>query len=488
MKRILLIFCIIAITLPFSLGWIKLDKEPSFFGEQLTMGQTIHKFTWHRWFNDIIQKKVESSAVFNTGYHNLLIRFANELNYRILVQPKAAAIVSGRSGYLFDNNYIDEYAGRIYCGEEFLSKKIQYLKIVQDFLLKEKGISLIPVLEPGIASYNRDFLPMSAVCRADGKTNYKTLKDVAKKANIRMLDLEAIFSQKIKPSQYTIFPEKSLHWGPYGCYLAADTLYKFTAKTTNLSLPTIILDSVYISKTPTPSENEIERSMNLLRIRPHKNYNHVALRFDTTDKARPNALFIADSYALMYEDLLIPSNMFKDHTLWYYNTTVYPFNEGPNAIWVKSLNLKEEIEKRSIILLMANELNYYRMYWNFVEKTMQIYGFDSIMDENYKAKNFIVNSKILFPQLLKYSNLHKIPFENALDNLSQMIILAKRNSSNKWITLFWSTYFTNRIFKDTGLLDQLNDMAEKYKTSLDIEVYKSSLWSYEQDIIKANYY
>lgn len=488
MKRGLLIFCILVISLPFFLGWFKVDKEPSVFGEKMTMGQTIHKFTFSRWLNDIIQKKVEEAAVYNTGYHNSLIRLSNELNYRILIQPRANAIVPGKSGYLFDNNYLDEFTGRIFCGEKFLTKKIKYLKIVQDFLLKEKGIYLIPVLEPGIASYNRDFLPMSAIPRTDGKTNYKALREAIKRSEVNIIDLEDYFSQRIKPSPYPIFPKRSLHWGEYGCYLAADTLFKFTSERMNKMLPPIFLDSVFLSQTPTGSENEIEKSMNLLSKLPPITYSHVALRFDTTGKYRPHPLFVADSYFFFYDEIKITANLFDGYTFWYYNTTVHPFNEGPNAVWIKNLNFKEEIEKYPVIFLMANEFNYYRMYWNFVEKAMQAYGLDSLMDESYKAKNFIVNSRTLFPKLLTFSNLHKIPFEISLENMSQMVILAKHNPKDYRVTAFWSTFFSNDIYRNKNSLDELRDLALKNHTTIEKEIFNSSLWSLDQDIVKASYY
>lgn len=488
MKRGLLIFCILMISLPFFLGWFKVDQSPSVFGERMTMGQTIHKFTFSRWLNDIIQKKVEDAAVYNTGYHISLIKLANELNYRLLIQTKACDIVSGKSGYLFDNNYLDEYTGRIFCGEDFLNKKIKYLKIVQDLLLKEKGISLIPVLEPGIASYNRDYLPMNAIPRVDGKTNYKALKETIIRSKVTIIDLEDYFNNKIKPSPYQIFPRRSLHWGTYGCYLAADTLFKFTSGIINKPLSPIILDSVFTSQTPIGSENEIEKSMNLLSKLSSNNYSHVALRFDTAGKYRPYPLFVADSYFFMYDELKITSNLLSGYTFWYYNTTVHPFNEGPNAIWIKNLNFKEEIEKYPVIFLMANELNYYRMYWNFVEKAMQAYGLDSLMDENYKAKNFILNNKTLFPKLLSFSNLYKIPFEISLENMAQMVVLAKHSPQSDWVKAFWSNFFTNIIFKDKGLMGQLEDLAEKNKTSLAKEVYISALRSLDLDIVKASYY
>lgn len=488
MKKGLLIFCILVISLPFFSGWFKADKEPSFFGEQLTMGQTIYKFTFSRWLNDVIQKRVEEAAVYNTGYHNFLIRLSNELNYRILVQPKAFAIVSGKSGYLFEENYLNEYTGKIFCGEDFLRKKIKYLKIVQDFLLKEKGIYLIPVLEPGIVSYNSDYIPMNAIPRADGRTNYKALKESIKKSELKIIDLEDYFSTQIKPSPYQIFPKRSLHWGEYACYLAADTLFKFSSKMMGKPLPSIILDSVYASQTPNSSENEVEKSMRLLSKLPASNYSHVALRFDTAGKYRPHALFVADSYFFMYGDIKVTPQLFSDHTFWYYNTTVHPFSEGPNAVWIKNLNFKEEIEKYPVIFLMANELNYYRMYWNFVEKTMQAYGIDSLMDENYMAKNFILNNKTLFSKLLAFSNLYKIPFEISLENMAQMIILAKHNPKDYRVSEFWSIFFSNDIYRNKNYIEELRETAEKNHTSLEKEIYNAALWVLDQDIIKASYY
>lgn len=488
MKKGLLICCVLVISLPFFLGWFKVDKEPSIFGEQMTMGQTIHKFTFSRWLNDIIQKRVEDAAIYNTGYHNTLIRLYNDLNYRILRYPKAYAIVSGKSGYLFEKNYLDEFTGRIFCGEDFLTKKIKYLKIVQDILLKEKGIYLIPVLEPGIVSYNRDYLPMSAIPRADGQTNYNALKETIKNSKVIIIDLEDYFSNKIKPSPYQIFPKRSLHWGQYGCYLAADTLFKFTSGIMNKPFSPIILDSVIISQTPTGSENEIEKSMNLFSKLSSNNYSHVALRFDTAGKYRAHPLFVADSYFFMYDDLKITSNLFNGYTFWYYNTTVHPFNEGPDAVWVKDLDFKKEIEKYPVIFLMANELNYYRMFWNFVEKAMQAYGLDSLMDENYKAKNFILNHRVLLPRLLSFADDYRIPFESALENMAQMVIFAKHDPNNQWAKAFWSNFFSNIIYKDKGLLEPLDDLAEKNKTNLVKEIYLSSLRSFNQDIVQASYY
>ncbi len=479
---------VLSISVPFVTGWIKLDSEPSIFGERMTMGQTIHKFTFHRWLNDIIQKKVEEAAVFNTGYHNFLIKTANELNYKILVQPKVVSIVAGKNGYLFDNNYLDEYTGRNYTGEPFLREKIKTIKVVQDYMLKTKEIFVIPVIEPGIASFNRDYLPLSAVCRKDGNSNYKTIKEMIYQEHLTCMDLEDYFNKTVKKSKYTIFPPKSLHWGHYGCFLAADTLFKFTSKYTNLPLSEIILDSIITSETPISSENEIERTMNILSKLQQKEFTHASIRFDSIGKHKPNALFVADSYFHMIDELKITSNLFSNYTLWYYNTTIHPYNEGPDAKYIKNLNLKEEIEKYKIIFLMANELNYYRMYWNFAEKVMEIYGLDNQLTEKYKAKNFIVWHKILYPKLLSYANRYQIPFEIALDQMAEMIIKAKHSPYDSMTKSFWSSFFTNGILKDSGFMEILQNSAKENNTTLEEEIYKASLYSYDTDIVKASYY
>ncbi len=488
MKRILLILIVISISIPFVTGWIKMDQEPSIFGDRMTMGQTIHKFSFHSWMNDIIQKKVEEAAVFNTGYHNSLIKFANELNYRILIHPKVYSIVSGKNGYLFDNNYLDEYTGKNYTGEPFLREKIKTIKIVQEYLLKEKKIYLIPVIEPGIVSFNREHIPMSAVCRKDGKTNYQTIKEVIKQEHLTCLDLEAYFYNTVRKSKFTIFPPKSLHWSEYGCYLAADTLFKFTSNLTNLMLPNIILDSIIKTDIPASSENEIEKTMNLLTKLKQKEYTHVIIHFDSLGKTKPNVLFVSDSYFLMFDELKVPSNLFSNYTLWYYNTTVHPFNEGPDAKYINKLNIKEELEKYKIIFLMANELNYYRMYWNFAEKVMEIYDLDEQLSEKYKAKNFIVWHKVLYPKLLKFANRYNIPFETALDQMAEMVIRAKHTPNDIMTKYFWSMFFTNGILKDDGYIDQLKNCAKNNNTTLDEEIYKASIFSYETDIIKVPYY
>ena len=90
------------------------------------------------------------------------------------------------------------------------------------------------------------------------------------------------------------------------------------------------------------------------------------IRFQSdSGKTKPSVLVVSDSFYWGMFNFGI-SSAFTDSHFWFYNNQVYPEgNHGP--IQVSQLNIKEEIAKHDIIVIMATEATLPSLGWGFIE-------------------------------------------------------------------------------------------------------------------------
>jgi len=99
-------------------------------------------------------------------------------------------------------------------------------------------------------------------------------------------------------------------------------------------------------------------------------YPDISFDADTT-LSKPSSLVISDSfYWIMFNFGL--SNVFSDSHFWFYNAQIYP-DSYSSPLETSQVNLKEEIDKHDVIILMATEATLPKFGWGFIEKTYDLF-------------------------------------------------------------------------------------------------------------------
>src|SRR5690606_19074770 len=90
-------------------------------------------------------------------------------------------------------------------------------------------------------------------------------------------------------------------------------------------------------------------------------------------KTKPSVLVISDSYYWGMFNLGISENAFRDSHFWYYNYEVYP-DSYKSPLIASAVNLKDEIRKRDVIIIMATEANLSKFGWGFIDRAYETFS------------------------------------------------------------------------------------------------------------------
>ena len=133
---------------------------------------------------------------------------------------------------------------------------------------------------------------------------------------------------------------------------------------------------------------DVGKTLNLLfPLKEREPLAYPVFRFEENpEKQKPMVLSVADSYYWNIFNTRLPEHLFKNQAFWYFFAKVYP-DTYFNPTHVSDLNIKEEIEKQDVILLMITERFLYKFAWTFIDKAYALYAPVSEYDllESYKA-------------------------------------------------------------------------------------------------------
>jgi len=436
------------------------------------------KYSKQDWYSGEFQKKYVDFLEDNIGFRSSFVRINNQLDYSFFDILNAEGIICGKNDVLFEEDYIKEYSGDFFIGKDAIEKKLNHLKFIQD-KLKEKGIDLITVFEPGKASFYPELIPEKYNVSAKKTSNYDYYLEKAKQFEINYLDLNKYFLSIKNTSRYLLYPKCGTHWSTYGAYLAADTLLKFIEYNRKIDIPDIEVKSMELSEKPMFSDDDLEKTVNLLFPIPQPELAYPKLNFiDNPTKTKPDVLVVGDSYYFNIHTSDIPGDVFNSESFWLYNKFVYPETYKKDLL-VKSLNLKSEIEKRDVILLMITERFMHSFLWGFVENVYKLYSLDYREDPIYSYENAIRNYESWFKKITiqaKKENkcLEEMITETANHEFASHFINSSNTNANDYLKFIdW------QIRNDEKWVNSLINSAKEKQIDPDSFIYRNVVFIYK---------
>jgi hypothetical protein len=137
-------------------------------------------------------------------------------------------------------------------------------------------------------------------------------------------------------------------------------------------------------------------------------------------KTKPSVLVVSDSYYWGMYNFGI-SNAFSNSHFWFYNKQVYP-DFYQNALETNQINLKDEIAKHDVIILMATEATLPGLGWGFIENTDNLFkgnkdkntDFIEFQKKITNLKNHIKSDKNWMKLIIEKSKSKNISFDSML--------------------------------------------------------------------------
>jgi len=481
LKNILLILFLVILLLPFIqtiYNPINEQKLNGFF--ILNDKPDLKKFTWHRWFDSSFQDHYGKGTEDHIGLRNSLFRLHNQYDYSLFGISHAQGFIKGKNDNLFEEDYIYEYTGKYFIGKNTIERKFKKLKKIQE-QLKALNVDLIPVIEPGKASYYPEFIPDHYNPEKRTLSNHDYFLELFQAFNINYLDLNHYFLQLKKSTPYPLFPRYGMHWSIYGVVLAADTIMKFIEKDHPGTIPSMRIGEIELSDSLRYTDNDIGNMLNLIFPLPKVQAAYPMIDFENDpEKKKLSVLVIADSYYLNIVNG-IADKIFKKEEYWYYNSKVYPaINDDDNPFYIDKSNLKKKLSEFDVILLMTSEINMHCGYWNFIEEVYQVLHPEYIESHIYEKENLIRNHREWFRFMVSKARKRGVTLEEMIRIDAEYSFFNEYNSIQNKNMEDSVAYIAMTIKNNRDWLNKVNEKAKARNISLEEMIDIDARYQYRQ--------
>jgi len=333
-------------------------------------------FSLPQWFSGDYQTSMEKHLNDTYGFRNLSVRLNNQLEYSLFKKINAEDVVMGKNNYLFVHNYIRAYYGLDFIGEDKIRERSERIKFIQDTLAKLNK-TLIIVFAPGKASFFPEYIPDS--CRRPiGETNNNFYVKEANSLGINYIDFKRYFIENKYKSKYPLYPQYGVHWSYYGTCLATDSLIKYIEYKRHINMPHIYWNQIDVKNNLAFYDYDVADGMNLLFRFKCNNMAYPRVQFQpAAGKTKPSVLVVGDSHYFGMTSLGISHAFSNSSAFWYYNREVYnDSTQGTEP--VSQLNLKNEIAKHDVFIIVSTESTISDIGWGFIENVYNFFkGFDA---------------------------------------------------------------------------------------------------------------
>lgn len=326
-------------------------------------------FSLKKWLSGDYQVKEEKYLNETFGFRNLFIRINNQVAFNLFNKAKANGVIIGKNNYLFEVNYIKAYYGQDFIGVDSIAHRMKRLKYLQDTLAKLNKTVII-AFAAGKGSFYPEYFPKNYIGEK-GKTNYEYHVKFSKELGLNYIDFNKYFVDNKNTSKYPLYPQYGIHWSFYGMCLVTDSIIHYIEKIRNIDIPNLYWNGIDMANAY-GSDYDIADGMNLMfKLKSFKMaYPNVQIQSDI-GKTKPSVLIISDSFYWGLFNLGI-SNAFTNSHFWFYNQQIYPDSYQSLKVTSK-VNLKEEIDKHDVIILMATEASLPNLGWGFIENMYNLF-------------------------------------------------------------------------------------------------------------------
>lgn len=329
--------------------------------------------TLDRWISMDYQQTYEKYINDNLGFREFFIRAYNQVWFTLFGKLHARDVIMGKNNILYERNYIEDYTGLNFRGEDSIRIQLQRVKYLQDTLSKE-NVHLILYFAPGKASFFPDEIPEAFLQKAKRQTNYKVYTSLCKEIGLDYIDMNAWFVANKATSHYPLYKQGGIHWTVYGMTLAFDSLNHYMGHKQGAPLPELHTDGIEWSDTARETDNDIEKGLNLLFDIPYGQYAYPIVSWkEGPNTKKPRVMVVADSYWWNVFGSGYTIKSYNGSSFWFYNKEVYYDNGAPKTA-ADTLKLYNEVQKTDFIIILATEANLRQFGYGFIERLYDLYS------------------------------------------------------------------------------------------------------------------
>ncbi len=342
------------------------------------------KLTVSNWLDGSYQKHEERYLMEHVGFREPLIRLHHQIDYSCFDIIHASTVFMGQNGYLYDQKHLEAYLGRDYIGDVSIKDKVNKLRFIQDKLAPYHK-SVIVVFAPGKASFFPEHLPKGTPLPGFN-TNIRGYLNEMKSQGIHTIDLFHYLKNEKENSHFPLMAKYGIHWSHYGSALATDSITKYMEHLYGIDL----IDRSWTTAAEKPAHDtdiDLLVLLNLMKDPPLPKMGYPTTKIVAPkEKSKLPVLAIADSYFWGIDRFYY--QYFTDYHFLSYNREVFP-ESSYSPVFAYQLDLKEQLAKHDVIIILATEANLSNLGWGFIEQTEQLLrdpATKSYLDDSYNRR------------------------------------------------------------------------------------------------------
>ncbi len=409
-KYLMIVLCVLA-SMPMLLQLSSLSSS-SLGGYVEKAAKPVWAFDY--WFSGKHQTQQEKYLSESYGFRDYLIRLNNQYKFSFFKKSNVKDIIIGKENYLYGEGYIRAYMGSDSFDDEGVKMKVKRLTAVSK-KLEVMGTKLVVVRAAGKASYFPEFIPDQFFLRK--KTNIiDAYKKELTKSGLLYIDFNDWFLQMKDTCSYPLFTRTGIHWSQYGAVIAADSLIRYLEKLKSVDLPDLTIKNIEFSSLPRKSDNDIEKSMNLIFSIANDKYAYPEFDIISENKDSLKVLVAGDSYYWQLYNVGLTTDVFSESQFIYYGRLVYPGKKKLEDIG--TLNI---ITDHDVFVLMCTEANLQHFPWGIHSALYEELCKEDIelfiqtnLDEILEMENKIRADKKWFDLIVKQAENQKTSIEEEL--------------------------------------------------------------------------
>jgi len=380
--------------------------------------------TLEAWFDGTYQENRNKYINEQFGFRNTAVRLHNQIAFSLFRKAKANGVIIGKEDYLYEIKYINAYRGAEEINQSELDSNLFMLKAIQS-KLKEKGVELVVVMNPGKASFYPEFIPDEFPILSN-RSYYSEYQKGLKDRGIQHIDFGKWFREMKGKTPAPLFPKTGIHWSQYGATLAADSLVNYCVKLFGKDMNEFgwNKNDLPLSTTMESVDDDIGLGMNLYS--PIDVLPMAYPRVGVNDKygvsfgnrgIQPKVAVISDSYFFNLLQLPWAPEIFSELNFYFYNKQLH---QRPSGITTNSdpLSQMKEIEKSNVVFVMATECNMDKLGWGFISSAYKYFvleeNIDSFEARVKKFKNNILSDETWKRAIAEKAKKNNVPLDTMI--------------------------------------------------------------------------
>jgi hypothetical protein len=345
----------------------------------VTIKTEMPKLTFENYTTGQYQKQLETFLSENFGFREAAIRLYNQYVWDFYRKTYVDYIIPGKDRWLyFMQNVNDYYGTEMYrwqsTPQEAIEKYKKEARLMNKLrgVLDSYGIKFMMFMAPEKGFLYPEYLPDREfdTVSINARKYYAKLFDEIDFPYIEMTE----WFLKIKDTtSFPLYPQTGAHWNFSSVY-GADSLFRYMGDLKGIELPKLKIGPLReSSKKSLKTDNDLERTMNLLRPICHKG--NTLYEADVTVVADSNSvmqkvLFVGNSFLWRMKDYIPFEQVFKDMQFWYYNSTAHIGHSGNLTKKVSEMDRLKAILSMDYVVWFTSGSQMYKTSYGFVEDAL----------------------------------------------------------------------------------------------------------------------